>query len=221
MDDRNCTIKNYIASFFAKENDELVNARQNSLLHGFPNIHVPSHVGKMIYLLTRLRRPRKVLEIGTLGGYSTLWILQALEPEARLISLELEAEHAAVARSHLRSYENQFEIRVGDAAVFLKSMEEKSEGPFDLIFIDADKESYSTYLKLVLPLTTSGTLILTDNLIPKGEAVDNPNPRNKEATAIYQFNRELAAHPALETILSTTIVGETGRIDALGISLVR
>ncbi|HNA61894.1 MAG TPA: O-methyltransferase [Rhabdochlamydiaceae bacterium] len=219
MEDRNCTIKNYIASYFAKETEELIHARENSSKQGLPNIHVPSHVGKMIYLLTKLRQPQKVLEIGTLGGYSTLWILRALQPTARLISLELEPEHAQLAKSHLRDYENQFEIRVGDAAETLQSM--VGEEPFDLVFIDGHKEEYSTYLKLVLPLTTSGTLILTDNLIPKGEAVDNPNPRNKEATAVYKFNRELAAHPNLETILSTTIVGETGRIDALGISLVR
>jgi len=218
MEDRNCTIKNYIASYFAKETEELIHARENSFKHGFPNIHVPSHVGKMIYLLTKLRRPQKVLEIGTLGGYSTLWILKALEPTAQLVSLEIDPEHAELAKSHLKGYENRFEIRVGDAAETLKAM--VSEGPFDLVFIDADKEEYSTYLKLVLPLTTSGTLILIDNLIPKGEAVDNPNPRNKEATAVYQFNRELAAHPNLETILSTTIVGETGRIDALGVSIV-
>ena len=100
-------------------------------------------------------------------------------------------------------------------------MIENNEGPFDLIFIDADKENYSAYLDLVLALSASGTLILTDNLIPKGEEIANPAKTNKTACAIYKFNEKLANDPRLESIMSTTIARKEGRIDALGISIVK
>lgn len=90
---------------------------------------------------------------------------------------------------------------------------------FDLIFIDADKENYPLYLQLAVKLSRSGTLILSDNLIPKGENIGTPE--NIEAHGIYQFNQNLASHPQLESILSTTVVGSQGRMDALGISIVR
>lgn len=216
-------IKNYIHSLFVKEDPHLRYARENSQLQGLPQIHVASHVGQLIYLLAKSHTPTKILEIGTLGGYSTLWLAKALPKEGTIISLELEPQHAKLAREHLAraGYHNRVEIRLGKALDLLSTMIKKGEGPFDLIFIDADKENYPIYLEHALALSAPGTLILSDNLIPKGEEIDNPKTSNVSANAIYQFNRQIAHHPRLESILIPTIVGEQGRIDALGFSLVK
>jgi predicted O-methyltransferase YrrM len=221
--ERNQIIKQYICDYFAKEDQTLFNIRQNSQKEGLPDIHIPANAGKLIYLLTQLKSPKKVLEIGTLGGYSTLWIARALNKNAKIISLELDAHHAGIARAHLKEagFSHVVEIREGDAGLLLKEMIQKKEGPFDLIFIDADKENYPQYLDYALKLAESGTLILTDNLIPKGEAINKPAPTNKEATAIYAFNQKMAMHPRLESIIATTIVGNNGRIGGLGIAIVK
>jgi len=223
MNQRNEEIKKYIQDFFASEDDVQKFARENSQAHGLPDIHVPSHVGKFLYLLTKLRAPRKVLEIGTLGGYSTIWIAKGMTPLGHLISLEIEPSHARLAKEHIAKagYEGRVEIRVGKAAELLSAMIDNREGPFDLIFIDADKENYPSYLEPSLALSTSGTLILSDNLIPKGEEINHPKPSNLTAQAVYRFNQQLSQHPRLESVLTTTIVRDNGRIDALGISLVK
>lgn len=219
---RNCEIKKYICKAFAEEEEDVRFARENSLARGLKEIQVPSNVGKLIYLLAKLRAPKRALEIGTLGGYSTLWLAKALPQNGRLISLEFEAKHAAIAKEHIvkAGFSAQVEIRIGKAADLLSSMIASKEEPFDLIFIDADKENYPKYLDLAYSLSTSGTLILSDNLIPKGEKIDDPHPNNEEACSIYHFNKLLSLHPKIESIITTNIVGEKGRLDGLGISLV-
>ncbi len=217
------SLRDYIHDLFAQEDDPLKFARENSLAQGLPNIQVPSHVGKLISLLTKLRAPKKALEIGLLGGYSTLWIAKSLPAGGKLISLEIEPKHADLARHHLANAgcEDKVEIRVGNAPDLLSAMVLNKEGPFDLIFIDADKENYPRYLEYANFLSTEGTLLIADNLLPKGEALDNPHPHNHEACAIYRFNRLLAQHPRFESILVPTIVGQSGRIGAIGIALAK
>lgn len=221
--ERNQIIKQYICDFFAKEDPSLLNIHQNSQKEGLPDIHIPANVGKLIYLLTQLKSPKKILEIGTLAGYSTLWMARALPKTGKIISLELDPHHADIARKNLKDagVGHKVEIREGSASLLLENMIQKKEGPFDLIFIDADKEGYPQYLEYALALSESGTLILTDNLIPKGEAINDPAPTNVEATAIYAFNQKMAEHPRLESIIATTIVGNSGRIDGLGIAIVK
>lgn len=216
-------IKNYIHSLFVKEEPHIRYARENSQMQGLPQIHVASHVGQLIYLLAKSHEPRTILEIGTLGGYSTIWLAKALSKDGTIISLELEPHHAKLAREHIAraGYHKSVEIRLGKAQDLLSAMIKRGEGPFDLIFIDADKENYPTYLEQALALSAPGTLILSDNLLPKGEEIDNPKTTNVSANAIYQFNRQIAHHPRLESMLIPIIVGEQGRIDALGFSLVK
>lgn len=222
MLERNIAIKNYINKFFVKENKHILHARENSQHLGLPNIQVPAQVGKLISLLVRIKAPKRILEIGTLGAYSTLWIAESVASDAKIICLEIDPHHASVAREHIQvaGYASQIEIREGNAQQLLNQMQNNQEAPFDLIFIDADKENYPAYLDAAILLSASGTLILSDNLIPKGDDID-PNTDSPGARGIYQFNKKLAEDPRLESILSTTIVGEKGRIDALGITLVK
>ena len=223
MTTRASHIKNYINGLFAVEDDVLKAVKKQANQAGLPQIEVPSNVGKLLYCLAKIQRPQRVLEIGTLAGYSTVWLARALEEGAKLISLELQPEHLAIARQSIQmaGLNSRVELREGDARVLIDQMIQQKEKPFDLIFIDADKKSYPVYLDKVLQLSHPGTLILSDNLIPKGEEIGTPVPENWDARGIYTFNQAIATHPRLESILATTIVGDSGRIDALGISIVK
>lgn len=221
--ERNRQVKEYICALFCAEDNDLEFARENSKKEGLKEIQVPANVGKMLYLLTKMQNPKKVLEIGTLGGYSTLWIAKALSKEAKIITLEIGEKQADQAKKHFEntSFSEQIEVRVGNALTTLPEMLYKNEGPFDLIFIDADKENYPTYLDHALALSRPGTLILSDNLIPKRGPIAVPDATDIEAIAIYEFNEKMQKHPRLDSTLLTTIVGDKGRIDGLGIALVK
>ncbi|MBI2742431.1 MAG: O-methyltransferase [Chlamydiales bacterium] len=221
--ERNIEIKKYICSLFVNEDEILKTVRTNSKKERLPDIQVPSNVGKLLYMLTKLHAPKRVLEIGTLGGYSTIWIARAMGAEGRIISLDIDAHNIRVAKEHLAlaGLQERVEIRFGRATELLQQMVESKEEPFDLIFIDADKVSYPDYLEYAVKLSSPGTLILSDNLIPKGGEIGGRGPdMQDEEKGIYKFNQQMASHPRLETILIPTIVGEKGRIDALGLSIV-
>ncbi len=221
--ERNIKIRNYISELFVDEDELLASVRKRSKARGMPDIQVPSNVGKLIYCLAKLRAPSRILEVGTLGGYSAIWLARALRPEGKLISLDIDARNLEVAKEHLilAGLEEKVEFRLGRAADLLHEMVEKREEPFDLIFIDADKKNYPAYLEYAVKLSSSGTLILSDNLIPKnGEVGGASDEDESEASAIYKFNTLLSKHPRLESILIPTIVTEKGRIDALGLSIV-
>jgi len=220
---RSRQVKDYICHHFSEEPHFIAKARERSREMGLKPIHVPQHVGKMLYLLTRLQRPKKILEIGTLGGYSTLWLALGMEDEGRVFTLECQEKHIEVARENFKyaGFEEQITIYQGMAADLLQELMAQKVGPFDLIFIDADKENYPEYLEPCLRLSRSGTLILSDNLIPKRGEIGNPDPRDIEAIGIYTYNQMIANHPQLEASLFSTIVGEKYRMDALGVAIVK
>jgi predicted O-methyltransferase YrrM len=220
---RNASVKNYIQNLFAKEDPILSDIREKAKKEGLPNIHVSPDVGKLLYTLTKIHAPRRVLEIGTLAAISTIWIARALIPSAKLISLELDEMHARIARENIihAGLENIVEIRTGNAEKLLDNLIQSNEGPFDLFFIDADKDSYPLYLEKILSLSRPGSIILSDNLIPREEVIGNPDPHDAEALAIYEFNQKIATHPQLESILVPTIKGGQGRIDGIGLSIVK
>lgn len=222
MTTRATLIKNYLSDLFAVEDEVLSSIKEKIIEHKLPNITVPSTVGKLLYCLAKIQRPQRILEIGTLAGYSTICLARALTESGTMISLEINPEYVMIARNHilLAQLEDKVEIREGVANVLMDLMISKKEAPFDLIFIDADKENYLVYLEQALKLSRPGTLILSDNLIPKGEAIGEPHPNHPEAKVIYDFNKQIATHPLLESMLATTIVGDQGRLDALGISIV-
>jgi predicted O-methyltransferase YrrM len=188
-----------------------------------PSIEVPSTVGKLLYTLAKIHKPKRILEIGTLAGYSTIWLARALPPEGELLTIEFDQMHARVARENIENagFSSQVTVIEGVASLILERMVGEKEEPFDLIFIDADKENYPLYLKFVLELSHPGSLILSDNLIPKETEIGSPDPSDIQACGIYKYNQEISTHPRLESILVTTIVGEKGRVDALGVSLVK
>ena len=141
---------------------------------GLPSIDIAPNQGMFLHLLARLARARRILEIGTLGGYSTTWLARALPTDGKLITLEFESKHAAVAQSNIAraGLANIVEIRIGPALDSLAQILTENPEPFDLIFIDADKPNNPNYLDFALKLSRPGTLILCDNVIREGAIID-------------------------------------------------
>jgi predicted O-methyltransferase YrrM len=175
-----------------------------------PPIDVTRLQGKFLDLLVRIIGARRVLEIGTLGGYSTLWIANALQEGGSVVTLEFEPLHAKVARENIRKagMADRVDVRVGAAIDTLPALEEAGVAPFDLIFIDADKESYPEYLEWSLKLSRPGTLIVADNVVRDGMVAD-ADCHDPRVQGVQRFTELLAAEPRLSaTVLQT--VGAKG-----------
>jgi predicted O-methyltransferase YrrM len=211
-------VDSYIADLFIAPDPALEAAQAASKAAGLPAISVSATQGKLLHLVARVQGARKILEIGTLGGYSTIWLARALPADGQLISLELDLKHAEVARGNLdRAGVKNAEIRLGPAADSLQKLISEKGGPFDLIFIDADKQGYSEYLKLSLKLARRGTLIIADNVVRKGEVTD-PKSTDESVQGIRKFNEVLAAEKHVSTTAIQT-VGNKG-YDGLAFILV-
>ena len=209
-------IDDYVAGLFAPPDETLEEALREAEREGLPSIAVSATEGKLLQMLVGISGARKVLEIGTLGGYSAIHFARALPEEGALISLELDEHHAEVARRNVEraGLSAKVEVRVGEARQSLERLLENEEGPFDLIFIDADKEGYPEYLAWALRLSRPGTLILGDNAIREGSVID---PDDSSSHAMREFNEKLAEDPRLSAIVLPLI---RERIDGLAIARV-
>lgn len=209
----------YIEDLFGSNDLALRQNLADTEAAGMPPINVSANQGRLLYLLASLSRARRILEIGTLGGYSTTWLARALPGGGTLITLEVDPNHAAVARRNLETAGavHQVTIRVGPAADTMQEMIAAAEEPFDLIFIDADKPGYSAYLDLAIRLSKPGTVILADNLIRNGAVLDT-QPADDNTRAARAFNSKLAGDERLESVI-LPIVREN--VDGMSISIVR
>jgi len=173
---------------------------------GLPPIDVSATQGKMLHLLARMAGARRILEVGTLGGYSTIWLARALSPEGRLITLELDPHHAEVARANIAAagLADCVEVHTGAAIGTLDAMIAANEPPFDLVFIDADKESNVAYVKAALALSRPGTTIIVDNVVREGGVVDSDSddPRIRGTRALFDA---VAAEPRLDATAVQTV----------------
>ncbi len=206
----------YIEDLFAPPDEALEAALRDSRDAGLPEINVSPNEGRLLQLFTELVGARRILEIGTLGGYSAIHFARALPEDGTLISLEISERHAEVARANVEraSLADRVEVRVGDARELLATLVEEDEGPFDLVFIDADKEGYPEYLDWSLRLSRPGTLILADNTVRGGSVLD---PRDGSARATREFNERVAGDPRLSGIVLPLI---RERIDGITIARV-
>ena len=206
----------YVEDLFTPSDEILEAALRDSRRAGLPAINVSPNEGRLLQLLTEIAGSRRILEIGTLGGYSAIHFARALPDDGALISLEIDEHHAGVASNNIdrASLSKKVEIRVGDAHELLASLIEDDEGPFDVIFIDADKVSYPEYLDASLRLVRSGSLILGDNTIRGGTVLD---PKVSTAQATREFNERMARDPGLFSI-ALPLIRE--RIDGLTIARV-
>lgn len=210
-------IDSYVEELFAPPDPALETALRRSHEAGLPEIHVSPNEGMLLRLLAEIAGARRILEIGTLGGYSTIYLARALPEGGSLVSLELDERHAGVARENVveAGLEDKVEVRVGDAKVLLARMVEDGEGPFDLTFIDADKGGYPEYLEWALRLSRPGSLILADNAIRGGGVLDSGD---ESVRATREFNEKLARDPRLSALILPLI---RERVDGLAIARVR
>lgn len=186
--------------------DRLAEVLEANAAAGLPAIDVSPAQGRLLYLLARATGARRILEIGTLGGYSTIWLARALDPGGRIVTLELEARHAEVARRNLdrAGVGEMVEIRLGEALASLAALAEEPSAPFDLVFIDADKEQNADYLKAAIGLARPGALIIVDNVVREGRVLDDrsADPNIHGTRRLYDM---LASEPRLEATAIQTV----------------
>ena len=212
-------VDNYIHSLLIGPDAVLEAALNDSLKAGLPAIQVSPAQGKLLYVLARAMGAQRVLEIGTLGGYSAIWMARALPDEGKLVTLEIEPRHAEVARKNIAraGLSDKVEQRLGRADETLRSLAAEKSAPFDLVFIDADKPAYAEYFRWALQLTRLGGLIIADNVVRKGE-VANEGSRNANVQGIRRFHELVAREPRVSATVMQT-VGSKG-YDGLALAVV-
>jgi predicted O-methyltransferase YrrM len=173
---------------------------------GLPSISVSASQGKMLMLLAQLAGASRILEIGTLGGYSSIWLARALKPGGRLITLEANPKHAQVAGANIAhaGFASVVEVRLGDAHAGIEKLVAEGAAPFDLIFIDADKSGIPHYLEWSLKLSHRGTLIIVDNVIRDGALIDAKN-EDPNVRGVRRLHEMLAAEPRLSATTIQTV----------------
>jgi len=191
----------YIDDLFVDADPVLDAALADMSAAGLPDIQVSAGQGKLLYLLAKIAGAGRILEIGTLGGYSTIWLARALRDGGRLVTLEYDPHHADVAEANIAraGLADKVEIIVGAALDTLPDVAERADGAFDLVFLDADKINYVGYLDWSLKLTRAGGLIVADNVIRAGKVLE-PEKYDESAVGAARFNAALAAEPRLEAI---------------------
>lgn len=209
-------VDRYLTDLLVGGDEALDGALADSDAAGLPSIAVAPNQGKLLHILARAIQARDILEIGTLGGYSTIWLARALSPGGRLVTLEVDDRHAEIARANLdrAGLAGTVEIRIGPALTTLPSL----AGPFDLVFIDADKENNPEYFTWAVRLTRPGGLIVVDNVV-RGGAVIDADHGDSLVRDTRRFHEVLAAEPrVLATVIQT--VGGKGH-DGFAFALVR
>ena len=199
-------VDHYISDLFIPKDEALIAAEQSHQLEDIPLINVSPNQGKLLNLFATLSNAKKILEIGTLAGYSTIWMAKALPKDGQLISLELDPRHADVARKNIEraGLSGKVEVRVGKAIDLLPKLAEENAGPFDMIFIDADKPPYAEYFQWALKLSRPGTLIIADNVIRDGKVLD-ADTSDEMVKGAQRFNKLLSENAAVNAIIMQTI----------------
>jgi caffeoyl-CoA O-methyltransferase len=210
-------IEQRLEAMYAPEDEALKFAVQSAQQHDMPAIQISPLQGKLLQVLAAACGARRILEIGALAGYSGIWLARALPADGKLISLEVSEKHAEVARASLAKagVSDRAEVRVGAGAELLPALE--SEPPFDLVFIDADKPGYPTYLDWALKLTRTGSMIVADNCI-RGGAPLREDPPDVNTRALGEYDRRVASEPRL---LSIVLPLDEDGLDGFAISVVR
>jgi predicted O-methyltransferase YrrM len=199
-------VDRYITDSLVPSDPILEAALEANAAAGLPSIDVAPNQGKLLHLLAMTKGARRILEIGTLGGYSTIWLARALPAGGRLVTLEVEPKHAEVAQANLdrAGLSGVVEVRLGPAAGTLAQLHKEGAEPFDLIFIDADKQNIPTYLEWALKLAKPGALIVTDNVVREGAIVDAENADPAVQGVRTMFER-MAAEPRLSATAIQTV----------------
>jgi predicted O-methyltransferase YrrM len=212
-------VDHYLNDTLLPADPDLDAALEDSAKGGLPAIAVAPNQGKLLHLLARLQGARRILEVGTLGGYGTIWLARALPPGGRVVTLELSDHHARVARGNLEraGVADRVEIRVGPALETLPRLAAEKPEPFDLSFIDADKQSNPEYFGWALRLSRKGSLIVIDNVVREGSVMDAASTDASTKGVRRLFEAMAAERRVIATALQT--VGTKGH-DGLAFALV-
>lgn len=212
-------VDQYIKDLVVRPDAALEAAIRASDAAGMPPISVSAGHGKLLFLLTQIRQARAILEIGTLGGYSTIWMARGLVPGGRVVTLEADGKHAEVARANFvrAGVADAIELRLGRALDTLPQVAADGRGPFDLIFIDADKPNIPAYFSWALKLSRVGSLIIVDNVVRDGAVID-ASSADTSVQGVRRFNELLAAEPRVSATEIQT-VGSKG-YDGFAIAVV-
>ena len=197
-------VDHYLTDLLLPSDPALAAALEASAAAGLPSIQVSPTQGKLLHLLAMSLGARKILELGTLGGYSTIWMARALPAGGRLITLEADAKHAEVARANIAraGLANVVDLRLGRAQETLPKLAD--EAPFDLIFIDADKTGYPEYFQWAMKLTRRGSVIIADNVVRKGEIV-NAASGDANVQGARRFYEMVAREPRVSATAIQTV----------------
>lgn len=202
-------VDQYLDSHLAADDEVLRAALRDSEAAGLPDINVTAGQGKLLQLLARVQGARRVLEIGTLGGYSTIWLARALPADGHAVSLEYSPRHAEVAVRNIAraGLDHLVEVLVGPALETLPKLAAERPDPFDLVFIDADKVNSARYIQWALELTRPGSLIVVDNVVRRGRVADadSPDPDVRGSRAAVEL---IGSHPRLEGTAIQTVSGK-------------
>jgi len=214
------SVDRYLVENLIPQDTALNEALQANIAGGLPTIDVAPNQGKLLHLLAKIQGSRRILEIGTLGGYSTIWLARALPSGGKLITLEAAPKHAEVALANIAraGLSSVVELRLGAALDSLSQLHEEAASPFDLIFIDADKENIPNYLEWSLRLARPGTIIIVDNVIRDGAVID-PNDSDPRVQGVRRFFQMLSTDSRLDAT-SLQTVGSKGH-DGFAIAIVK
>ena len=214
------SVDQYISQLFHDEDDCLKATEESIIQSGIPQISVSPNQGKFLHILAKLCNAETILEMGTLGGYSTIWMARALPGNGKLVTLEIDKKHADVAQQNFYrcGLAEKIEIRLGKAIDILPQLKAEGAGPFDMIFIDADKPPYTAYFKWALQLSRPGTLIIADNVIREGKVLLGEDP-DEMVTGVKRFNKFLSqCNDVTATIFQTVGAKEH---DGMAIAIVK
>jgi predicted O-methyltransferase YrrM len=199
-------VEGYITDLLLPVDSDLDAALEDSARAGLPPINVSPNMGKLLQLLARLQGARSILEIGTLGGYSTIWLARALPVDGRLITVEADPKHAKIAQANVAraGLADVVEVRLGRASDVLQQLAAERCSPFDVIFIDADKENNSLYFAWALKLSRRGSLIIVDNVVRNGAVIDAASS-DASIQGVRRFMDVIAAEPRVTATAVQTV----------------
>jgi predicted O-methyltransferase YrrM len=202
-------VDDFVDGLLVGQDAALLDALATSNGADLPAINVTPPQGKLLHLVTKAVGARRVLEIGTLGGYSTIWLARALAPGGRVITIEADEKHATVARGNIAraAVDDRVDLRVGRAIDVLPAIEREGLGPFDVIFIDADKPGTPDYFAWALRLARVGTLIVIDNVVREGAVADG-HSRDPAVTAMRRVLQAIASEPRVAGTVLQTVGGK-------------
>jgi predicted O-methyltransferase YrrM len=212
-------VDQYIGNLFAPEDSVLQETIQSLDDASIPQISVTPTQGKFLQLMLLSCKAKRVLELGTLGAYSTIWMARAIPADGKIITVEFDPHHARVASQNIAKagYSDKIDLRTGKAMDILNELISKGEEAFDFIFIDADKPPYTEYFELALQLSHPGTIIICDNVIREGKVLDE-NTTDEKVKGVQRLNQMLANNPKVTATIMQTVGAK--EYDGIAIAIV-